>query len=102
MNHRRRTSFVFGFCCFVWALVYSWAVLTHRSFFPLPAILGLMPAALFWLEDILRRRSGTPAGAYADLMLCSINCMVAVASWNSRRWLLGSSFTILSVVFAFW
>jgi hypothetical protein len=102
MNHRRRTALVFVFCCFVWAIIWAWVALTRRNSFLLPAILGVIPVTLLWLEDSLRRRSGTPAAAYADLMLCCINCMLALESWNSRRWLMGSSLTIFFGVFAFW
>jgi branched-subunit amino acid permease len=106
MNSLRRASFAFVFCCCVWLLVCAWAVLTHHGSFFLPAIMpaivAVTSAALFWLEDSLRRRSGTPAGAYADLILCFINGTIAVQGWNSGKWLMGVSFTVLSVVFAFW
>jgi hypothetical protein len=64
-------------------------------------ISGVLPM-LFWLEDSLRRRSGTSAGVYADLVLCFINCTIAVICWNSRRWLGGAAFTLFSVAFAVW
>ncbi len=103
-DSNRRKWVVFLLCGCVWGVACLWAVLRGWSIstaITVMVISGVLPT-VFWLEDSLRRRSGTSAGAYANLTLCSINGTIAVEGWNSRRWLWGVAFTVLSIAFALW
>lgn len=103
-DSNRRKWLVLLLCGCVWGIACFWAALRGWSMSTAVRVLvisGALPT-LFWVEDSLRHRRGTPARAYADLVLFSINGTIAVASWSARRWPGAVGFTLLSIVFVVW